>query len=716
MADAFISYSRKDKDFVSTLYAAFERSQKNIWVDWNNIPLTSDWWAEIEKGIEGADTFVFVISPDSIASEICGKEILHAVRNNKRLFPIVRRDATNFEKGNLAHDKISELNWLWFREQDDFEKSFRTLTDSLLLDLEHLHRHTRLVVRANEWDKGRSDSLLLRGDDLASAELWLGESEGKDPQPTELQETYIKKSRDVEAASDRAAAILREAVEKAAVRTKIGSAILAGTILLAGVAGVGAWVSVSESQKQANQAKIDTESAKREKADAEGKALSADEKAKLADEKTQKAAKDLAKTKVEADKAKAEKEKADAEVAKAKEELGKLAEEAEMKLASANAELRQAEASTERSEEARQVALNKIALAEVTLTNVNAKVALLDGDGLKFMLLAVDTGNKLKQIANQSQEWQELKQNAIALLQQANYLLPKQNILQGHTGGATARVWDLQGNQIAELKGHTGFVYSANFSTDGSKIVTASDDKTARLWDLQGNQIAELKGHTGEVYRANFSADGSKIVTASDDKTARVWDLQGNQIAELKGHTGEVYSANFSVDGSKIVTASDDKTARLWDLQGNQIAELKGHTGRITSANFSADSSKIVTASFDKTVRVWDVNGKVIAELKGHTNKIVTASDDNTARVWDVNGNQIAELKGHSGGVTRANFSADDSKIVTTSKYGTARVWEAKFENDLDVLLSRLCEKLSDYLATNPNVSNEERQACQGKR
>ena len=103
-----------------------------------------------------------------------------------------------------------------YKSNDDFEKSFRTLTDSLLLDLEHLHRHTRLVVRANEWDKGRSDSLLLRGDDLASAELWLGESEGKDPQPTELQETYIKKSRDVEAASDRAAAILREAVEKAA--------------------------------------------------------------------------------------------------------------------------------------------------------------------------------------------------------------------------------------------------------------------------------------------------------------------------------------------------------------------------------------------------------------------------------------------------------------------------------------------------------------------
>ena len=624
MTDVFISYSRKDKEFVSVLYEAFKRSQKNIWVDWEDIPLTSDWWVEIEKGIESAHTFVFVISPDSIASKVCAKEILHAVENNKRLFPIVRRDTTNFEDGNLAHDKIRQHNWLMFREgEDDFEKSFKTLIETISLDLEHLHRHTRLLVRAIEWGNGRSDSLLLRGDDLAKAELWLEESAGKDPQPTELQETYIKNSRDVEDASDRAAAILREAVEKAAVRTKIGSAILAGTILLAGVAGVGAWVSVSESQKQANQAKIDTESAKREKADAESKALSADEKAKLADEKTQKAAKDLAKTKVEADKAKAEKEKADAEVAKAKDELGKLAEEAEMKLASANAELRQAEASTVRSEAARQVALNKIALAEVNLTNVNAKVALLDGDGLKFMLLAADAGNKLKQIADRSQEWQTLQQDVVLILQQATYLAPKQN----------------------RLEGHTGWLNSANFSADGSKIVTASSDKTARVWDVKGNLIAELKGHTGEVRSANFSADGSKIVTASYyDNTARVWDVKGNLIAELKGHTSVVNSANFSADGSKIVTASSDKTARVWDVKGNLIAELKGHTGTVRSANFSADGSKILTAS-----------------------------DDNMARVWEI-------------------------------------------ENDSDRLLIGVCEKLSDYLATNPNVSNEERQACQVKR
>ena len=37
---------------------------------------------------------------------------------------------------------------------------------------------------------------------------------------------------------------------------------------------------------------------------------------------------------------------------------------------------------------------------------------------------------------------------------------------------------------------------SAAFSPDGSRIVTASDDKTARIWDAaSGKEIAVLRGH-----------------------------------------------------------------------------------------------------------------------------------------------------------------------------------------------------------------------------
>ena len=61
---------------------------------------------------------------------------------------------------------------------------------------------------------------------------------------------------------------------------------------------------------------------------------------------------------------------------------------------------------------------------------------------------------------------------------------------------------------------------------------------------------------------ASFSPDGSRIVTASNDRTARVWDAaSGGELARF----GDVNSASFSPDRARIVTASGD-TARVWRI------------------------------------------------------------------------------------------------------------------------------------------------------
>ena len=194
MPDVFISYSRKDKAFVQVLHQALLESHYDSWVDWEDIPLTADWWEEIKTGIEAADTFIFVISPDSIESKVCRQEIDHAVVYNKRLVPIVRRDGFDMAR---VHPDLGKANWLFFQTDSDFDMTFQTLVKTLNTDLAHVKAHTKLLVRALEWEhKDKTDDILLRGGELDDANRWLQQAlvAAKQPAPTPTQLGFIQAS------------------------------------------------------------------------------------------------------------------------------------------------------------------------------------------------------------------------------------------------------------------------------------------------------------------------------------------------------------------------------------------------------------------------------------------------------------------------------------------------------------------------------------------
>ena len=194
MIDVFISYSRRDKEFVQILHSALVDSKYKAWIDWQDILPTTDWWKEIEAGIEAAHTFIFVISKDSVTSKYCRKELDHAFKHNKRLIAILRR--RDFSQEDIS-PKLSQYQWLMFQVEDDFDTSFVTLVETINTDLEHKKTHTRFEMRAIEWRQSDKDfSLLLQGSDLEKAEQWLLQaSVGKEPKPTELQGEYIAASR-----------------------------------------------------------------------------------------------------------------------------------------------------------------------------------------------------------------------------------------------------------------------------------------------------------------------------------------------------------------------------------------------------------------------------------------------------------------------------------------------------------------------------------------
>ena len=252
----------------------------------------------------------------------------------------------------------------------------------------------------------------------------------------------------------------------------------------------------------------------------------------------------------------------------------------------------------------------------------------------------------------------------------------------------TAKVWDKKVSPFHSLEGHQDLVISAQFSQDGERIVTASDDRTAKVWGKGGNLLHSLDGHQFWVYSAQFSPNGERIVTSSYDGTAKVWDKGGKLLHSLEGHQDLVISAQFSPDGERIVTASDDRTAKVWDKGGKLLHSLEGHQDLVRSAQFSPDGERIVTASYDRTAKVWDKGGKLLHSLEEHQGvvysaqfspdgeRIVTASYDGTAKVWNKGGKLLHSLEEHQGVVYSAQFSPDGERIVTASNDGTAKVWD----------------------------------------
>src|SRR5262249_38090066 len=113
---------------------------------------------------------------------------------------------------------------------------------------------------------------------------------------------------------------------------------------------------------------------------------------------------------------------------------------------------------------------------------------------------------------------------------------------------------------------HTKRVWTAEFSPDAQRVLTASLDQHAAVWDAHDAKLLFGLTHSREVRLAHFSPDGSRIVTVAEDFQARLWNAAtGSALGRPMAHTKKIHSAQFSPDGQRLLTASDDGMARLWD-------------------------------------------------------------------------------------------------------------------------------------------------------
>jgi WD40 repeat protein len=720
MSDVFISYSRKDKEFVKVLHQALTTSHYNAWVDWEDIPLTANWWSEIKSGIEQADTFVFIISPDSIHSKVCGQELDHAVTHNKRLVPIVRRDGFDSE---LMRPALRQHNWLFFRDEDDFDSAFQSLVKALDTDLDHVKRHTRLLMKAIEWEHQHHNSdLLIRGSELEHTIQWLTQSSAKEPRSTELQLNYVNESRKAELAQ-RDAEIQRQKKARKAIATALVGAVVCLIIAIGlGLFSFGQYRTAEAERQQATISEIRSLTISSNasynsdhKLDALIEALKA--KSRL---NSVPSVDDVTRNQVRLSLQQAvydvrEKNRLQGHL----DAVSSISFSPDGKtIASASSDttirlwnLDEQSIKTLRRHTGRvyHVSFSLDGKMLVSSGEDGIKLWNLEGQELKtlqdrWMMVTASFSPDSKTIISSSAvsrdeaiiKFWSLEGQGIKTIQTSDPVIRNLTLSPDKTTIAVLsnkmiKLFSLEGQEL-KTQQYSDRITDLSFSPDSKIIAFSAEDGSINLWNTDTQDLKPFKSvQSGSAYSVNFSPDGTMIATSGSDGVITIWTLNGQLLTSFNGGYGSWSSVvRFSPDSQTIAYGNVDGSIRLWSLERQEVKTFQDQQREVLSTSFSPDGKTIASASRDGTIQLWTLDGRASKAWQGHTAEITSirfspdgktiasGSGDETVKLWNLQGQSLQTFAGHTDWVNDVRFSPDGKTIASASWDGTIKLWDLR--------------------------------------
>ena len=634
---------------------------QDIWVDWEDIPPAADWLEQILRGIEDVDAFIFLVSPDSAASEVCKVEVNHAAKNNKRIIPVVLRQVAPTD----TLDVIRKLNWIFMREpEDDFAGGLQRIKTAIELDFEWVEIHSRLQNRALDWERRKEASLLLRGRDLWTVRVRIVGAEKKDPKPTDLQKTYVLHSNRNER------------------RNFILYTLATLAILMMGFLAYTANTQRNIANQKAAEAETNRLIAEKKSLEAEASAKRADANAKKAIKQKQAAEKAQKRAEESRKLAAAQRSAALAQIYQIR--PGELFTSTLLAIDSWQ---------TDPSDSAEEILRKNISLIPLPVTQMNhagkINISALNPEGE----ILVTAGEDGKVCAWQVVDGKKLFcVNSPGAVADAVLTPDGQTIISGDELGSLLFI------NIKDGTTETPIPASASPITDldiqGGRdarflAVTTKDGKITLInWKSRQKAGSELKASSLSNF-AVFSPSGQQIATGSQDGLITIWKLnQLNNAITTRKHIGEIITLKFSPDGRYLVSGGADGAAVVLDVKTGTEVYRSLHSDQVRDIAFSPDSKRFVTVSKDRYIRVWDSGtGKqllimsqndAVQTVKFTKNGrwIATTGDDRTVRVWSATtGTELLQIPLKGKGAT-LTFGTDDQHLITGDQSGYVNIWD----------------------------------------
>ena len=137
---------------------------------------------------------------------------------------------------------------------------------------------------------------------------------------------------------------------------------------------------------------------------------------------------------------------------------------------------------------------------------------------------------------------------------------------------SSQEVTEIAVDDVAEIGGAQ--LTSGCWNPDQTKLAVSVDSGYLLVFDLVNKSVNKILGHSDSILKVAYSSDGSRLVTASKDRFCRVWDAASQkQVLEFGPHELPVTDFQLDPNNRFVLAISEGGVITRWPLVPKNLLE-----------------------------------------------------------------------------------------------------------------------------------------------